>query len=104
PLSSTGRISDGRRLIGISALHRGNKTRSRTWSRRLQIYFEHLELDGDRWRRHKRPQSVFRLVGHRPEALYKTPANAIGDLGIAIFYSTVMQVTALELVRLVRRE
>jgi hypothetical protein len=104
PFSSTGRISGGRRVIGISPLHRWDEASPRTWSGSLQVDFEDLELDGQRRRRHKRVKSVFGLVRHRPDGLYKAPANAVCDFDVSVLYSTMMPITALELVRLVRRE
>src|SRR5262245_9386014 len=87
PLSSTGRISDGRRVIGISSFHRRNETRPRTGARRLQIDLDDLELDRQRWRRDKRLQEMFGRIGvHRPETFHEAPADAVHDLGVAVLY------------------
>src|SRR5215510_9313850 len=102
PLSRTGRISGGSRVIGFSSIHRWDQAGSGTWSRRLQKYLEHLEVDSQRWRRHKSLQDIFGSVRvHRPEALDETLAGALGILEIGILYFTVAYVAAFELIRLV---
>src|SRR4030095_3384718 len=102
PFSSTGRISGGRRVIGFSSVHRWEEARSGAWSRRLQVDFEHLEVDRQRGRRDERVQHGFRGVGiHRPEALHKSPADAIRDLDVTVLDSAMVEVAALELIRLV---
>ena len=90
PLSSTGRISGGRRVMRISALHRRNEASPRAGSGRLQIDFEHLELDGQRRLRDKCVQDIFgRVREDRPEAPHKAPANAIDDLHVVVPHRTV---------------
>src|SRR6476659_10185579 len=85
PFSSTGRISGGRRVIGISSLHRWDEAGPRTWTRRLQIYLEHLEIDSQRWPRHECLQHVFRCIRvYGPEALDPAPAKAIRDVEITV--------------------
>src|SRR6185436_6576410 len=102
PFSSTGRNSDGRRVIGISWLHRWDEARPRTWARRLQINLEDLEIDGQGRRRHKCLQQVFRrLREHGLHALCPTTAEAIRDVEVAALCPTMAQVVALELVGLV---
>src|SRR5688500_14606653 len=105
PLSSTDRISGGRRVMRISALHGRDEAGSRAGSRRLQVDLEHLELDGQRWVRDECAQNVFGDFGvDRPKTPHKTLANAIDDLHIVVPHWTVAEVAALELIGLVRWE
>src|SRR5262245_22841119 len=105
PFSSTGRISDGSRISGISSLHRRDQTRTCPRSWRLQEYLEDLDVNGQRWSRHKSLQHGFRCVRvEHPEALHKTTPDAIRSFNIAVIDVAMAQVMAFELIRLVRRE
>src|SRR5262245_39641314 len=102
PFSRTGRISDGRRVIGISSLDRWDEARPRTWSGRLQINLDHLEVDGHRCRRHIGVQHVFRCVGIQlPKAPRETPSDALHGLMVVVLNSTVAEVASFELICLV---
>src|SRR5262245_46136298 len=87
PLSSTGRISGGRRVIlmAVSSLGGGREAAPRPWSGCLQIHLEDLELDGQRRWRHKRVQDVVRCAGiHRFECFDEAPSSTLGDLGVVV--------------------
>src|SRR5512134_3066671 len=103
PLSSTGRISGGRRVRRNSLLHGRNETRSRARSGRLQVNLADLELDGQRRRLHERVQHV--LGGawkDRPDAPHETSPDAIDDVDVVAQRLTVAEVAAFELVGFVR--
>src|SRR5215510_354463 len=103
PLSSTGRISDGRRVITISFLHRWNEAGPCPWSWRLQIYLAHLEFDSQRRGRHKRAENVFGGVGQqRPHAPHETSTDAFHTFGVIVLDCTMVQVVTFELIRLMR--
>src|SRR5678815_2302869 len=102
PFSSTGRISDGSRVNGISGLDRWHKARSRTGAGRLQKDLEDLEFDDDCWRRYKRVQHVNRsLRVQGPEALDETTSDALDDLAVLALRDAVVQILTFELIGLV---
>ena len=72
---------------------------------RLQVDLEHFELDRQARLQDECFQQLFRRIGEkRPDALDEAVANAVDDFNVLALQRPVAEVTALELVGLVRRE
>src|SRR6185503_11632678 len=80
PLSSTGRISSGRRVIGASCLRRRQDARTGAGARCLHIDLRNLELDGECWLRDECSDDAFWQHGeYRSHAFQEALANTVDD-------------------------
>src|SRR5688500_2520198 len=107
PLSSTGRISAGSRVscIGLRILDGRHQPRSSARSRRLQVYLEPLECDGQARLVDVRLEHPFRRFGEDgTNGFYETLPNAADVLDILGLQWPVAQIAAFELIGFVRGE
>src|SRR6185295_10718114 len=101
PLSSTGRISLGRRVIGASRFRRRHDARTGAGAGCLHINRGHLELDGECRLRDEGSYDAFGHHGeHRSHALHEALTNAIDDVDVVALHWPVAHIPALELIGL----
>src|SRR6186713_1358714 len=99
PLSSTGRISSGRRVIRPSRLRRRHDARTGARARCLHIDLEHLELDGEYWLRDECSRDAFGQRGeYRPHTFHETLTNAVDDGAVFALRRPVAHIPAFELI------